>query len=415
MLDVSTVPFEWAVWPLRYMEVVMNRIKGLSRRGFVGGAATALGYMGLKPGADLWGASTSAQRFSAFGQQTYDYDSYAKLASNENPYGPTDVMMDAMNMAFKYSMRYGYPDGDIQEKIAESHGVEPENILLGAGSGEILRVMGLTYLSPRKKVVGVEPSYSSVYRHASGLKAEPILLPLNEDYTQNIPAMIRTTNRNRRDLGFVYLCNPNNPTGVVVPQNEVRQLLDGIPEDMPVLIDEAYHHFVQDPRYATAEPFVKEGRRVVVARTFSKIYGMAALRIGYALAPADMIQEMRNYATGSVNCLARWGASAALGDPDAETRVLEITTRLRNNTTTALRNMGYDVIPSETNFFMVHTGRPVREVQAAFREKGVLVGRPFPPMLDHLRVSIGTEQEMDRFMTAWKEIFPGMAATGNNG
>jgi histidinol-phosphate aminotransferase len=392
------------------MEAVMNRIKGLSRRGFVGGAATALGYLGLKPGADLWGASTSTHRFSAFGQQTYDYDSYAKLSSNENPYGPTDKMWEAMDMAKKYSMRYGYPDGDIQEKIAESHGVDPENIMLGAGSGEVLRTMGLTYMGAHKKVVGVEPSYSTVYRHATGLKGDAILLPLNEDYTQNIPAMIHATMQNRRDLGFVYLCNPNNPTGVIVTQNEVRQLLDGIPEDMPTLIDEAYHHFVEDPRYATAIPYVKEGRRVVIARTFSKIYGMAALRIGYAVAPADMIQEMRNYSTGSVNVLARWGAAAALDDPNAEKQVFDTTLRLRKQTAGALRNLGYDVIPSETNFIMVHTGRPVQEVQQAFREKGVLVGRPFPPMLDHLRVSIGTEEEMSRFLAAWKEIFPAKTA-----
>ena len=137
---------------------------------------------------------------------------------------------------------------------------------------------------------------------------------------------------------------------------------------------------------------------------------MTKQRLHKELRYSHMIQEMRNYSTGSVNVLARWGAAAALDDPNAETRVLNITTRLRNATSTALRNMGYDVIPSETNFFMVHTGRPVQEVQAAFREKGVLVGRPFPPMLDHLRVSIGTEEEMDRFMTAWKEIFPAKTA-----
>ncbi len=370
----------------------------------MGGAAAALGYLGLRPATGLWPGVPAAVGTLA-GQERADYDSLAKLHYNENPYGPSDRMLEAMNAAWKYSNRYGYPDGNIRSVIAEHLGVAPENIVLGAGSGEILRVVGLTFLGPGRKVVGVDPSYNSVYRHASGIDAEAIKVPLLDDYRQNIPALIEATNRNYREVGFVYLCNPNNPTGRTVSASEVRQLLDGIPEDVPVLIDEAYHHFVEDPDYATSIPYVLEGRQVIVTRTFSKLFGMAAMRLGFAIAPPALIQRMRPYSTGSVNALVKWGAVAALEDKKSQKWVRQTTLDLRKKTTRELEAMGYDVIPSETNFFMMRTGRPVEEVRAAFRKHGVAVGRPFPPMLEHLRVSVGTEQEMGRFMTAFKEIF----------
>ena len=387
----------------------MQSRNSVTRRRFMGGAAAALGYAGLRPTGLLgWDAPP---RSLSLTPQEYDYDSFAKLASNENPYGPSERMMEAMNGAWKYSNRYGYPDGDIQEKIAEHHGVDPQNILLGAGSGETLRVVAHTYLGHKKKVIGVRPTYLSVFGVATGIDADAIMLPLLDDYSQDIPAMIDATLKNYRDVGLFYLCNPNNPTGMVVSAADVQRVLDEIPEDIPVLIDEAYHHFVEDPAYGTAVPYVNEGRKVIVARTFSKIYGMAGLRLGYGIAPADMISDMRTYTTGSVNALARWGGVAALEDLENERFVRETTLRLRKQTTEELQTMGYEVLPSETNFFMVNTGRPAAEVRAAFRERGVLVGRDFPPMLDYLRVSVGTEEEMARFMTAWKEIMPPRTAT----
>ena len=388
----------------------MHSRNSVTRRRFMGGAAAALGYAGLRPAAGLWGLDAPSSPLHLVPQE-YDYDSFAKLSSNENPYGPSERMLEAMNGAWKYANRYGYPDGDIQERIAEHHGVEPENILLGAGSGETLRVVAHTYLGHNDKVIGVEPTYLTVFGVASGVDADGIMLPLLEDFSQDIPGMIEATRKNYRDVGLVYLCNPNNPTGMVVSAAETRQLLDGVPEDIPVLIDEAYHHFVDDPAYETAVPYVKEGRKVIIARTFSKIYGMAGLRLGYGIAPAEMIREMRVHSTGSVNALVKWGGVAALDDVESETWVRETTLRLRRETVAQLEAMGYDVIPSETNFFMVNTGRPAAEVRSAFRERGVLVGRDFPPMLDYLRVSVGSEEEMARFMTAWKEIMPPKAVT----
>jgi len=384
----------------------MELMNAVSRRTFMGGLAAALTYTGWRPGSRLFG-QTAREQMSRPKVTVEEYERLAKLANNENPYGPSEAVLKAMTDAFKYANRYLYPDGGITEAIAAHHGVKPENILLGAGSGEILKVVGDTFLSVHKKVVGAEPTYGSVYAHATGIKAEAIKIPLLKDYRVDIPAMISATKANYRDVGFVYLCNPNNPTGVIVPKNEVRQLLDAIPGDVPVLIDEAYHHFVQDPDYATSVPYVLEGRQVIVTRTFSKIAGLAGMRLGYGIAPKELVENMRTFSTGSISSIVKWGGVAALNDTANEARVKKITIELRNKVTSELKSMGHEVIPSEANFFMVHIRRDVVPVIEEFRKKNVAVGRAFPPMVQHLRVSIGTESEMSRFMTAFKEIIAG--------
>ena len=385
----------------------------VSRRHFVGGIAAALGYLKVGPEVDLFAQAPrqqgAAPRMPARPAMD-DWDSYAHLSSNENCWGPPESVMKAMNNAWKYSNRYGYPDGNIVQEIAKHHGVKPENILLTAGSGEVLDVVGTAYLLGGKKVLGVEPTYSSVYQHATSIKTSAIKLPLGKDYRQDIPATIKAANARASEIGLVYLCNPNNPTGLVITKQEVKQLLDGVPKGMPVLIDEAYHHFVDTPEYATSLPYVIEGRRVVIARTFSKIAALAGMRLGYAIAPADMIAEMRPYSMGSINALVKHGGAAALKDTESQARIKKMTIDLREKTSAELRAHGYDVIPSQTNFFMVSIGREIQPVIEEFRQRKVLVGRPFPPMTTHMRVSVGTADEMDRFMKAFKEIFPAKAA-----
>jgi histidinol-phosphate aminotransferase len=389
----------------------MNGQATVTRRSFVGGVATAVGALGLPP-LDLL-AQGVAQAAPAPGQQrTDDYDALAKLGNNENPYGPSEPVIQAMTKAFKYANRYGYPDGNIVQEIARHHGVRTDQVMIAAGSGEILDVCCTALLRPDLKIVGSDPSYEILYSNARNLKAETIRIPLLADFRQDIPAMVRATKKNHRQVGFVYLCNPNNPTGRIVTKDEVRELLDGIPEDVPVLIDEAYHHFVEDPAYETSMKYVSEGRAVIVARTFSKIAGLAGMRLGYAVAPREQLQVLRPYATGSVNAAVRWGGVAALADREGEARVRRLTLDLRKKTVAELEAAGWQTIPSDANFFMVNLKRPVQPVIEEFRKKGVVVGRPFPPLNQHLRVSIGTADEMQRFMGAFKSIM-GSAKTAN--
>ena len=377
----------------------------VSRRSFFGGLAAALGYLGLGPSSELFAQQNRPGAAGNAPRMANDYDAIAHLSSNENCWGPPDSVMKAMNNAWKYSNRYGYPDANIVGEIAKHHGAKQENILLTAGSGEMLDVVGTAFLPAGKKVLGVEPSYSSVYQHATSIKSSAIKLPLGKDYRQDIPAMIKAANAQAAQLGFVYLCNPNNPTGMIVTKQEVKQLLDGIPKGMPVLIDEAYHHFVDDSNYATSVPYVLEGRPVIIARTFSKIAALAGMRLGYAVASKEFVDKMRPFSMGSINALVKHGAAASLKDTASQAEVKAKVMALRKKTTSELQAYGYESLPSETNFFMVSIGREIQPVIDEFRAKGVAVGRPFPPMTTHMRVSIGTAEEMGRFVTAFKEIF----------
>jgi len=381
----------------------MNQKINISRRRFVGGLAAAAGYLSL-PQRAAWAQTPPV----VVNESASSYDSLVKLCYNENPHGPPESVVQAMTRALKYANRYGYPDGNIVEEIARHHGVKPENVLLGAGSTEILEVVADAFLKDRKKVIGADPTFHSVFEFATGQRARSIKLPLLPDFRQDIPGMIRVAKENSGDLGFVYICNPNNPTAAIVTKQEITQLLDGLPENVPVLMDEAYHHFVDDPNYETAVARVLEGRPVIVARTFSKIAGLAGMRLGYGIAPASLIEQMRPYAGSmTVNVLAKWAGVAALKDTAAMEKVRKDTLSLRKRTITELTDLGYGVIPSQGNFFMMNLRRDVRSVIQAFRQRGILVGRPFPPMLEYLRVSIGAAGEMDRFMSAFKEIMAG--------
>jgi histidinol-phosphate aminotransferase len=376
----------------------------VSRRHFMGGLAATLGVLSAADAASETQAPATQPTRSRPRLGLTEYDAAVKLAYNENPYGPSDAVMKAMTSAYRFGNRYNYPDGEIVAAIAAHHGVKDENVILGAGSSEILQVVGRTFLQDGRKVIGVAPTFAEVYEYASGVRAEAVVLPLRGDYTQDISMMVRATRASHGNVGFVYLCTPNNPTGIVVGKADIRQLLDGIPDDVPVLIDEAYHHYVEDPGYATSIPYVKDGRNVIVTRTFSKIYGLAGMRLGYGLAPAALIARMRPHCTGSINALVKWAGVAALKDTASAERVRTVTLQLRKRITSELETLGYKVLPSETNFFMVHLRRDVTPVIEAFRAKGVLVGRPFPPMTQHLRVSVGTPDEMDRFLKAFREI-----------
>src|SRR5687767_2284695 len=327
----------------------------VSRRHFMGGLAAALGVLGAH---DAGAQTTTARPARSRPRLSLaEYEAAAKLAYNENPHGPSEAVRNAMTAAWQFANRYNYPDGDLVQAIAAHHGVKPENVILGAGSSEILQVAGRTFLTGGRKVVGVEPTFADVYEYASGVRAESIVLPLRSDYTQDVDAMVRAARANHRDVGFVYLCTPNNPTGIVVGRQEIRELLDGVPGDVPVLIDEAYHHYVAHRGYATSVPYVLEGRNVIVTRTFSKIYGLAGMRLGYGIAPSALIDRMRPHCTGSINALVKWAGVAALKDTAGAERVRTATLRLRERTTAELEKLGYRVLPSETNFFMVNVRR----------------------------------------------------------
>lgn len=370
--------------------------------------AAALGALGLPSPQALARQTPTAQTGDV---PTFDYDSMAKLANNENPYGPSQAVLKAMQDAVKYVPRYGYPDPGVAEAIADAHKVWPENILLGAGSSELLKVCDDVFLAQHKTLVGVDCTYESVYRFATNSKADAIKVPLLEDYRADIPGIIRAVKNNYRDIGLVYICNPNNPTGIIVPKQEIKRLIDNVPEDVPVLIDEAYYHYVDNSNYEEAIPYVKQERNVIVLRTFSKVTGLAGMRLGYAIARNDLIERMApfcmgNYSTGSINVLVKYAAVAAVKEMANTTAIRKRTTDLRKKTVAELKAYGYEVIPSDANYFMVDVGEDVEAISFDFEKHGILVGRKFPPYDTLLRISMGTEEEMNRFVAAFKAILP---------
>jgi histidinol-phosphate aminotransferase len=376
----------------------------------MGGLGAALGVASLNPfelaaqrgqrGAAGAGAAPAAQR------PAMPYDQMAKLANNENPYGASETVLKAMNDVWKYSNRYGYPDPGIRQAIAEHHGVKPENVLISAGSGELLKVIDATYLPEHKYFVGPDPTYDSMYRYVTETKGMALKIPLKKDYSTDIDGMIKATNRYHRDVGLVYLCNPNNPVGNIVPKQDVKRLLDATPDDVTVLIDEAYHHFVDNPNYEPSIKYVLEGRRVIVLRTFSKIAALAGMRLGFAIAPPDVIAEINPQLIASINALVKYGGVAALKDSVNEQKTKTLNKQLRDRTTAELTAYGYEVVPSDANFIFVNMKTDISPLGPKFAAKGVLVGRKFPPMDNFLRVSIVTDDEMKRFMTAFKEVMP---------
>ena len=399
----------------------MQQKSNVTRRRFMGGLATALGVASLNPfelaaqrgqrGAGGAAGAQAPRMPATLAEQIARYDASAKLANNENPYGPSEVVLKAMNDVWKYSNRYGYPDPGIRQAIAESVGVKPENVLIAAGSGEILKVVDATYLPEHKYFVGPDPTYDSMYRYVTETKGMALRIPLRKDYGTDIDGMIRATKLHARDVGLVYLCNPNNPTGNIVPKQDVKRLLDSIPEEIPVFIDEAYHHFVDNPNYEPSIKYVLEGRRVIVARTFSKIAALAGMRLGYAIATPDILNEMNQQMIGSISSLVKYGGVASLKDTVTEQKNKTVNKQLRERTVTELHAHGYETIPSDANFFMVNMKTDIGPLGPKFAEKGVLVGRKFPPMDNWMRVSVGTDEEMTKFVSVFKELMPAGKST----
>ncbi len=385
----------------------MNRQGGATRRHFMGGLVTAFGISKLSPFGFALQERRQIQVF-ADGVRTdlqAEYDRMVKLSSNENPYGPSEAVMRAMTGAWKYANRYGYPDGGITDAIAAHHKVTTDQVLLGSGSAEVLKAADDAFLPGHLKVVGVEPTFEVVYRFATNSRAEAITVPLREDHAVDINEIIRVTRLNTRDVGLIYICNPNNPTGNIVPKDDIKLLLDSVPEDIPVLIDEAYHHFVDNADYESSVKYVLEGRNVIVTRTFSKIAALAGMRLGYGVASKELIDQMRRVIYGSINAVVKYGGVAALQDTAYEAKIKQLNRNVRDRTTAQLKTLGYEVIPSDTNFFMVNVRRDATLVRDEFRKRGILVGRKFPPMDTWLRVTVGSDEDMQRFVTAFKEIF----------
>jgi histidinol-phosphate aminotransferase len=376
----------------------------LSRRQFSRAIGAAVGATLVAPKIfERAGSALAEQRASAAAPAVR-----IELNSNENPYGAPPKALEAIARSRNIAARY--PDaieGRMVEVIARYHRVDPSNVLLGCGSGEILRVAANASLSPGRNVVVAEPTFEAVLAYARVTTADPVKVPLTPDHRHDLPRMLAACNDR---TGLVYICNPNNPTGTIVTRDELAKFLAAAPRTATILVDEAYHHFVEDPRYASTFDWFGKYPNLVLVRTFSKIYGMAGMRLGYAVAAPDKINAMRPYVNwNNANTSVLEAALACFGDDPwvaAERKRFNDTRRWLCR---EFEKEGRRYIPSETNFVMVDVGGDVTPVIQKFREKNIFVGRKFPSLPNWLRISIGTPEEMQAFAAALREIVPARA------
>jgi histidinol-phosphate aminotransferase len=326
------------------------------------------------------------------------------LNSNENAYGPFPGVVRLPN-PFQNANRY--PDRSVdllKEKLAKLHKVGTDQVVLGCGSTEILRMAASAFTGPDRKLVMAAPTFEVIGSYAEAVKAPVVRVPLtSESFAHNVPAMAAEA---AKSGGLVYICNPNNPTASLTPRRTLENFLRDLPKNVYVVIDEAYHDFVPvSADYISFLATPVNDDRVIVARTFSKIYGLAGLRLGYGVTSPQTAKLLtRQKLDDSSNEFALRCALASLNDADEREMAI-----MRNANDRAVflheaKSRKTPAIPSWTNFAMIDTFRPVKSVIDFFKANGILIGRPFPPMDTWARISLGTPDQMKTFWQVWDKM-----------
>jgi histidinol-phosphate aminotransferase len=337
-----------------------------------------------------------------------------KINSNENPLGPGKAALDAILGKFPEAGRYPFnsspKDGDLVDTIAKKQGAKPENIVLGAGSQEILKSAMRAFVTPYRALTTAAPTFENCTGYARKMK-----WPLNEIKVDSackldIDGMIATA----RGAGLIFFNNPNNPTATVHGLKTVTDFVERvrrISPDTVILIDEAYHDYVTDPAYQTAIPLALATPNVFVARTFSKAYGMAGMRIGYAIGQADSVRPLARYKMPyNVSTFGVAAAIASLNDQKHIDDERARNTAVRAFTVKALEDLGCKSTDSQANFIFTEIGRPAKDFRDACAKTGIMVGRDFPPFENtHCRISMGTMDEMKKAVDTFREVLRPMA------
>jgi histidinol-phosphate aminotransferase len=341
-----------------------------------------------------------------------------KISSNENPLGPGQAVLDTILGKFPEAGRYPFNsspnDGKLVEVISGLHKTKPENVVLGAGSQEILKTCIRAFTSPFRPLVTAAPTFENCTGLARRMGHPVHEVKVDSQFRLDLEGMLAVV----RGAGLVFLNNPNNPTATVHGAKIVADFVERvrrISPDTVILIDEAYHEYVTDPAYATAIPLALSTPNVFVARTFSKAYGMAGMRIGYAIGQLDTVKPLaRLKMPYNVSVFGIAAAIAALNDPKHIEAERARNTQVRAFTVKALEDLGCKPTASQGNFLFVDIGRPARAMRDACSLVGVTIGRDFPPFEhSHARISIGTMAEMQRATAVFRDVLrPVMPAGG---
>lgn len=328
-------------------------------------------------------------------------DGLVRLNSNENVYGPSKTTLEAIRSAVPAANRYPYMRYDeLTARVASLHKVKPEQVVLGCGSTEILRMAAQAFLGTGKKLVQASPTFEALEHYARPTGAGVAAVPLTASFAHDLDAMLGHA---ASSSALVYICNPNNPTGSITPRKDIENFLGKLPSTAAVLIDEAYHHYAgESSRYLSFLDHPINDERVIVVRTFSKVYGLAGLRLGYGIASPATASQMRAFATlDNVNGVVVGAAIAALDDQQAVREFVKRNSDERQEFFNQAMARMLKPIDSHANFVMMNAHHPAAEVIQHFEKNNILIGRRFPAMDTYIRVSLGTPSEMREFWRAW--------------
>lgn len=326
-----------------------------------------------------------------------------KLASNENPLGPSENVKKVL-MQNLYELGI-YPDGNCTElklKLSKKLGVKSSQILLGAGSDEITQFIAAVFINPGDNAIMAKPSFPRYETVTKVMGGVPIELPL-KDFTHDLQAFYNNINERTK---VIWICNPNNPTGTIVKRKELYDFIKSVPSHIAVVVDQAYKEYIDDPEYPDALVWLNEFENLIVLQTFSKIYGLAALRIGYAIASEEIIEKLNRIRPPfNVNHLAQIAASVALDDEDHVKKAKDLNKKSLEFFYKSFEEMGLPYIKSYGNFVMVDVKKDAVEVFKKLLLKGIIV-RPGDifGMPTYLRVTTGQEGDNMGFIKALKEI-----------
>jgi len=388
---------------MKVVDIVASRlgresVEALGARGFTRRQMLRVAALA---GAGVAGASLGGERALAqLSNAGAIPDDAVKINANEFPDGPSELALAALAEAARRGNRYQYPETDALVRTAAAlDQLEPEHFAVYPGSSLALHHAVIAFTSPARALVVAEPGYEAAAAAATFIGAPVVRVPLRPDASHDLPAMLAVSRA--QPVGLFYVCNPNNPTGTVTPRAEIDALVASAPPDAVILLDEAYVHLCDEPR---GTDLIRAGKNVVLLRTFSKIFGMAGLRAGFAIARKDLLARMTAWNAGAMPATATAAARAALGETDLIAARKRANAERRSDVMRFFDDHGFRYTPSVANHLMVDARMPTAQVIDGLKQRSVYVGRPWPVWPTHVRISIGSSGDMARFKTAFLEV-----------
>lgn len=326
-----------------------------------------------------------------------------RLSSNENPYGPSKKVQEAVIHAFDHGCRYPYAYADeLAEILAKKEGVTRDHIIICGGSTEGLKVSGLTFASNGGEIIAAKPTFLAMMTYAKQWGATINWVPVDGNKGYDLDEIEKRISSKTK---LVFLCNPNNPTSTVLPSKKLLDFSHSISEKTILFSDEAYYDYIEEPDYPSMVELVKQEKNVIVSRTFSKVYGMAGLRIGYLIAKPELTEKLRRNMVAYSNVLAIAGAKEALQDKEFYNFSLQKNKEAKELIYKILNKFELPYVKSNTNFIFFKSGKDIRTLHKEMMDKAVLIGRPFPPFFDWCRISTGTLEEVTAFTNALSSLY----------